>query len=214
MSSMKKIRFLLLGGLTCLCLVVSGWLSPVLGRTVAAVPSTVSPVMQANMSDGFWGQAINSNLQQARSVLMAQGATDNSLMSYVAVMSEENVVPNSPDTLARGAVGAVLSGDRLVVRGSFNYLSSPMRNYATDPVSPPNPNITSAFHIHQGSPSENGPFQYALDVTLDTEMSGSAMGEYTLTPEQLQALSSNRLYVDIHTTQNRGGELRAILMPY
>ena len=118
-------------------------------------------------------------------------------------------------TPARGAVGAVLSGNRLVVRGSFKMLTSDMRDYATDPVNPPNPSITSAFHIHQGTPMENGPFQYALDVTLDdTERSGSAMGEYTLTEEQMRALADNRLYVDIHTTENRGGELRGTLMPY
>lgn len=170
---------------------------------------------QANTSDVFLGEALNSNLQQAQSVLMAQGAASTSLMSYVAVMSEENVVPNSPDTLARGAVGAVLSDNRLIVRGSFKNLSSPMRSYESDPVSPPNPSITSAFHIHQGSPDENGPFQYALDVISDPMgREGSAAGEYTLTPEQLDALSNNRLYVDLHTTRNRGGELRAILMPY
>ncbi|MGB3790205.1 MAG: CHRD domain-containing protein [Phormidesmis sp.] len=131
-------------------------------------------------------------------------------------MTESNVVASSlKNTPARGAVGAVLSGNRLIVRGSFKMLSSDMRNYATDPVNPPNADITSAFHIHQGTPMENGPFQYALNVMLDDDgRSGSAMGEYTLTEEQMQALASNQLYVDIHTTKNRGGELRGTLMPY
>ncbi|WP_228024762.1 CHRD domain-containing protein [cf. Phormidesmis sp. LEGE 11477] len=131
-------------------------------------------------------------------------------------MRESNVVGSSPmNTPARGAVGAVLSGNRLIVRGSFKMLSSDMRDYASDPVNPPNSNITSAFHIHQGSSMENGPFQYALNVMLDdTGHGGSAMGEFTLTPEQMQALADNRLYVDIHTTKNRGGELRGTLMPY
>jgi hypothetical protein len=44
-------------------------------------------------------------------------------------------------------------------------------------------------------------------------MGGRLSGEYTLTPEQLQALSAGQLYVDIHTTQNRAGELRGIFQP-
>jgi hypothetical protein len=33
-----------------------------------------------------------------------------------------------------------------------------------------------------------------------------------LTDEQLAALDSNMLYVDVHTTWYRGGELRGVLM--
>ena len=140
---------------------------------------------------------------------MQPGAT------YVALMSEDNVVPADPKTFARGTVGAVVSGNRMIVRGSFKTLTSAPRDYATDPVNPPNNSITLAFHSHQGTPMESGPFQYALDVMLDeTGRGGLAMGEYTLTSEQLQALADGRLYVDIHTTKNRGGELRGILMPY
>ena len=200
----KTMRLLLMSTLTCLLL--TGLFSSTWGRAVAAPPT--SP------ADNFLGQA-DVTVQQAQSVLIAQGASSRSLMSYVAVMSEDNVVPFSPDTRARGAVGAAMSGNRLIVRGNFRNLSSPPRNYATDPVNPPNNNITSAFHIHQGTPNENGPFQYALDVTLnDSDRGGRAKGEYTLTSEQMQALADGRLYVDIHTTQNRGGEMRGILMPY
>lgn len=199
----KTMRFFLASMLVCLSL-------------IGLFGSNQSKAATSSMSSAanFLGQA-DVAVQQAQSVLIAQGASSRSLMSYVAVMSEDNVVASDPETMARGAVGAVMSGDRLIVRGRFKNLSSPPRNYTTDPVDPPNTSITSAFHIHQGSPSENGPFQYALDVTLeDDNRGGSAMGEYTLTPEQMQALETGRLYVDIHTTQNRGGELRGILMPY
>ena len=211
----KTMRLLLVSTLTCLFLI--GVFSPTWGRAVAALssPSSTNPALQMAEADRFLGQALTANLQQAQTTLLAQGASGTMLQSYVAAMSENNVVSNDPKTMARGAVGAALSGNRLIVRGSFKNLTSPPRDYATDPVNPPNTSITSAFHIHQGTPNENGPFQYALDVMLDeTGRGGSAMGEYMLTPEQLQALADGRLYVDIHTTQNRGGELRAILMPY
>jgi hypothetical protein len=146
---------------------------------------------------------------------MTQGMSTLGMTSYVAILSRHDVVPTPPMTNASGAAGAVLVGDRLVIRSSFRNLSSPLRDYATDPVDPPNPNITSAVHIHQGNPDENGPFQYALEVTLDeTGRGGSAQGEYRLTSEQIQALNAGQLYVDLHTTRNRGGELRGILMPY
>ncbi len=200
----KKMRWLLMGTFTCLLL--TGLLDSTWRSAIAALPTS--------SANNFLAQA-DATVQQAQKVLIAQGSSRNSLTSYVAVMSGNNVVPADPKTMARGAVGAALSGNRLIVRGSFRNLSSPLRDYASDPVNPPNTNITSAFHIHQGTPDENGPFQYALEVTLNpTNRGGSARGEYTLTTEQAQALANGRLYVDIHTTKNRGGELRGILMPY
>ncbi len=216
----KTMRLLLMGTLACLFL--TGVFSPTWGRAVASLSSPADSSALQMEADRFLGQALTDNLQQAQKaqekaqgILLAQGSTGTMLQSYVAVMSEDNVVPGDPKTMARGAVGAALSGNRLIVRGSFKSLTSSPRDYATDPVNPPNTNITSAFHIHQGTPVENGPFQYALNVMLDdTGRGGSAMGEYMLTSEQLQALADGRLYVDIHTTKNRGGELRGILMPY
>jgi hypothetical protein len=141
--------------------------------------------------------------------------TPPQITRYVAALTRSDVVPMTPSTPAFGAAGAVLVGDRLVVRGDFSNLAGGLRDYATDPLDPPNPNITSAVHIHQGAPDVNGPFQYALTVSPDsTARAGRFSGEYTLTPEQLQALSNGELYVDIHTTRNRGGELRGIFQPY
>lgn len=219
----KRFRHLILGVATCLALVglYSGFLdaqpiqaSQPAARLSSPTGSIIGSTASATLSSEFsLVKSVQSNVQSAETRLLAQGMQPGA--TYVALMSEDNVYPNSPKTFARGTVGAVVSGSRMIVRGSFKTLTSAPRDYATDPVNPPNTNITSAFHIHQGTPMENGPFQYALDVMLDeTGRGGDAMGEYTLTSEQLQALSDGRLYVDIHTTKNRGGELRGILMPY
>jgi len=149
-----------------------------------------------------------------------QARTDGGLLAqadikpnrFIAILSGKDIAPNSVSTSANGALGAVLVENRLVVRGSFGNLSSGLRDYATDPSVPPNPNITSGVHIHRGSPTENGPFQHALQVESAKDgLSGSLRGEYTLTPEQLQALNSGGLYVDLHTKTFRAGELRGIL---
>ncbi len=154
--------------------------------------------------------------EQAKSVLMAQQSNGVSqsgeLKTFAAILSGEDVYPNAVDAMSTGVVGAALSGNRLIVRGGFRTLSSPLRDYAADPANPPNLNVTSAVHIHRGSVTQNGPFQYALQVQLASDgLSGNVEGEYMLTPEQLQALNSGMLYVDLHTKRFRAGELRGVL---
>jgi hypothetical protein len=200
MTHPKRILFnFILGALTCLSLV--GLSTPSLAQ---AVSGWIRPA----------DSALIAEVHQAETVLLAQGMSDASFQRFAATLSRGAVVGASPSGRATGAAGAVLSGDRLVVRGDFRNLAGPLRDYTIDPVDPPNPNITSAVHIHRGEPTANGPFQYALTVTLNGDRNGRFAGEYTLTSEQLQALSSGNLYLDLHTTRNRAGELHGVLRPY
>ncbi|MBD1864992.1 MULTISPECIES: CHRD domain-containing protein [Trichocoleus] len=210
-----------LGTITCVLLIglstVPSWSKTLSNRLVQSgdVPSfSTSQVAQPTQVQNPINQHLMADLQEAESVLTAQGMSGSSLQLYAAILTKNNVVPKAPSTMATGVAGAALAGNRLIVRGDFGGLSSALRDYETDPVDPPNPNITSAAHIHRGEPNQNGPFQYALTVMLnDTGMGGRLSGAYTLTPEQLQALSNGQLYVDIHTKQNRAGELRGIFRP-
>lgn len=193
--------------------------------TCLALIGLASPSFSTQKTQPEWiNQQLVSNLQQAESAIAQSTPPETSptqpsptsIVRYVAVLTSGDVVaPASPSSLAFGAAGAALVGDRLVMRGDFSNLSSPLRDYATDPASPPNPNITSGIHIHRGEKGKNGPFQYALTVEpAQNGTSGRFSGEYTLTSEQLQALSNGTLYVDLHTKQNRTGELRGILRSY
>ncbi|TVQ11889.1 MAG: CHRD domain-containing protein [Leptolyngbya sp. DLM2.Bin27] len=203
----KPLRSGLMALATCFFVV---WLAaPMVGRGMAQAPTVVAPGNSFSV-----GEQIDANLAAAQAPLLAQGMPSRPIVTYVAMLNGQNIVPSAAMTDARGVVGAALAGNRLVVRASFRELTSAPRDYATDPLDPPNPNITSAFHVHQGGPRENGPFQYALEVTLnDIGRGGSATGDYTLTPDQLQALQNGMLYVDLHTARYRGGELRGMLMP-
>jgi CHRD domain len=164
--------------------------------------STIAPQI-------FPAQATVIHQATSHEATIAQGMEDMPSNRYVAVLTPNEVVPMAPSTSATGEVEAMLMGDRFVVRGNFSNLSSPLRDYATDPLDPPNPNITSGVHIHRGESTENGSFQYALQVSADkSRLQGQFMGEYTLTSEQRQALVNGKLYMDIHTQQNRAGELR------
>ncbi len=183
----------------CLGLMSCLWMISIATPVWSQSP-TVEPINQHLMAD----------LREA--TLVAQGAGMGPMdlsQRYVAILTADSVVPNTPMTEARAVAGAVLVGDRLIVRGDFSSLSSDFRDYSTDPVSPPNPNITSAVHIHLGEPGKNGPFQYALTIMLNPNgLGGRLMGEYTLSSEQLQALQAGNLYMDFHTKKNRAGELR------
>lgn len=214
------------GAITCLLLV--GLAStPAISKSATAPTQSNTPVAtalqssqampQLDMIDQRFAenQQIAAHLREANSTLVAQGSPASSMTRYVAVMSKNGVVASNPSTSAFSAAGAVLMGDRLTVRGSFSNLSSGLRDYATDPLDPPNPNITSGIHIHRGEPTVNGPFQYALSVSPnDSGLKGEFAGEYTLTSEQMQALMSGNLYVDLHTKKNRAGEMRGTFQPY
>ncbi len=133
---------------------------------------------------------------------------------FSVALTGDSIAPQSIDTSATGGAGATLKGNKLKVRGSFSNLTGNLRDYRVDPTDPPNPRITSAVHIHRGSPKENGPFQYALDVNLNgSQRQGAFQGEFDLSSEQLQSLLNGQLYIDIHTTTFRGGELRGVFRP-
>jgi hypothetical protein len=173
--------------------------------------STVSQPAQSHMAPAIAPQSFPARSAAIHPATIARDMGNMSSNRYIAALTSMEIVPMAPSTNATGEVEAMLVGDRLMVQGNFSQLSSPLRDYATDPLDPPNPNITSGIHIHQGKSTENGPFQYALRVSPDESgLQGQFMGEYTLTSEQKQALVNDIFYMDIHTQQNRAGELRGV----
>lgn len=65
-------------------------------------------------------------------------------------------------------------------------------------------------HIHQGARGQNGPVIIPLTKVGDTY---SAPAGAKLTEAQMQAFKAGNLYVNVHTAQNKGGEVRAQLQP-
>jgi hypothetical protein len=67
-------------------------------------------------------------------------------------------------------------------------------------------------HIHEGSaPGQNGPPIITLEKGADGSWSVPAGSK--LTAEQYDAFKAGRLYVNIHSAEHKGGEIRSALKP-
>ncbi len=65
-------------------------------------------------------------------------------------------------------------------------------------------------HIHRGAKGQNGPVVVPLTKSGDTY---SAPAGAKLSAADLQAYREGRLYVNVHTDRNKGGEVRGQLNP-
>lgn len=68
-----------------------------------------------------------------------------------------------------------------------------------------------AAHIHLAEPGKNGPPVVPLTKTADGVWSTPEGAK--LTAEQYQAFKAGHLYVNVHSAQHKGGEIRGQLKP-
>lgn len=122
------------------------------------------------------------------------------LLSADAALAQEvyrarlSPMPTTPQTVnditGEGEVILTLNGNTLTVEGNFHGMSS----------------AAIAVHVHNGPPAQPGPVVHTL--TVDQAPAGAISGTLELTDEQLTALASNSLYLQVHSENNPGGELR------
>jgi len=106
-------------------------------------------------------------------------------------------------TAATGEARAELEDETLTVSGSFSGLSSDLQ-----------PVAGSAAHVHRGERGQNGDILFNLTVTANADnRSGTFTGNAVLSEADRDAFRDGRLYVNIHTVNNPGGELRGQLEP-
>ncbi|HYO59824.1 CHRD domain-containing protein [Archangium sp.] len=112
-------------------------------------------------------------------------------------LSGTNEVPAVTTTSASGTATATLDGDELSVTGTFRDLSSNL-----EPVR------GSGAHIHSAPAGQNGDIVFNLEVTSSDQRTGSFTGKAKLTKEQQESFKNGNLYVNIHTVNFMGGEIR------
>ena len=136
--------------------------------------------------------------------LATPGAANSSVApeSFSTILLGANEVP-PVTTGAAGGVMAVLTGTELVVTGQFGGLES---DY----------NTSVGSHLHRGAANANGPVEYALSPTLDADNRGGTFGAdgntFTVRPSFADSLRNGLVYVNVHTVDNPGGEIRGQLL--
>ncbi len=98
-----------------------------------------------------------------------------------------------------GAANIEFAGDRIIVSGGFDQLSSAF----------------SGAHIHAGPVDNNGGVEIALSPTVTDDTTGvfdPTMNTYTVTTNQVTTLFSEGTYLNVHSSANPGGELRGQLL--
>ena len=104
-------------------------------------------------------------------------------------LTMQNVVAGS------GTATATLTGNKLTVNGTFADLKSP----------------ATVARIHIARKGMSGPAQ--LDLQVQPGTNGTITGSFELTPAQLQDLSNQRFYIQLHSEKAPDGNLRGWLLP-
>jgi hypothetical protein len=123
---------------------------------------------------------------------------------YVATtqLSGSNEAPPA-NTSAMGVATAELKGGELTVQGSFSGLLSDLHEVSG-----------SSVHVHQGAPSVAGGIVFGLQVTTGTDLRiGTFSGTRKLSSAEEEAFKNGQFYVNVHTVNYPGGEIRGQLIP-
>ncbi len=124
---------------------------------------------------------------------------------FIAPLSASN--QRSPINSAASGLGIVeVNGNNGFFSGAFQQLSSPVAVA-----------VAGGAHLHRALAGQNGSIEIFLNPTLgegaDNGTFSAAANVFPLNRKVSKLLREHALYVNIHSTQNRGGELRGQLMP-
>ncbi len=128
----------------------------------------------------------------ALATLLAAFAAGGAQAADLKLTGDQEVPPNSSAAVGTGDITVASDGS---VTGSVT--ASSLQGMAA--------------HIHVGAPGVNGP----VIIPLVGGPGGvwSVPPGAKLTAEQLQAYNAGNLYVNVHTAEHKGGEIRTQLKP-
>lgn len=115
---------------------------------------------------------------------------------FVARLSTVPMTVAMQETVSgRGSAAAVLTGNRLVIEGTFEGLRS----------------AATVARLHLAPRAVRGPA--IIDLIVSKGTSGTISGTTELTARQVQALENNSLYIQIHSEKAPDGNLWGWLLP-
>ena len=116
--------------------------------------------------------------------------------TFVARLSPVPITVAMQETVSgRGAVTAVLAGNRLTIEGTFEGLRSP----------------ATVARVHLAPRALRGPA--IADLTVSTGTTGTIKGAVDLTDRQREALEKSSIYIQIHSEKAPEGNLWGWLLP-
>jgi uncharacterized protein (TIGR03118 family) len=157
---------------------------------------------KASLSDPTWFNVLTTTnrlmtlaKESSTGFYRLQGATTNTVLPFTAYLDAASEVP--PISEAGTGIGAFsLEGSNLTFYISFSGLTSP----------------ATAGHIHAPfTPLTGGGVMVPFAVPAAT--SGTISGKVALTQDQITNLVNGLCYVNLHTTNHSGGEIRGQIVP-
>jgi hypothetical protein len=106
------------------------------------------------------------------------------------------VAAYNANVVGTGSVTGTLTGNKLVVSGTYEGLASP---------------ATLAKIFKSPKPGVRGDALFDLKVSGGT--TGTITGQFDLTPAQVQELAASRYYIQLHSEKAAEGNLWGWLMP-
>ena len=116
--------------------------------------------------------------------------------SFRTRLSPVPVAAFNVNVVGTGMVTAALTGTKLAISGNYENLASP---------------ATLAKIFKSPKPGMRG--EALLDLKVSGGTTGTITGQFDLTAAQVQELSSNRYYVQLHSEKAPDGNLWGWLMP-
>ena len=148
---------------------------------------------------------VNIHTQDNPSGAIRGQLNSQDFQTYESSLSGVTQIPSVVSTGTGDVIYKVI-GERLLLRGDFGDLTSPVDE-----------SIAGGAHIHAGRAGENGGIQIPLNVELDgSGLSGefrADSNEYVINSAIKGLMDNAALYLNIHTDQYPGGEIRGQVTP-
>ncbi len=169
-----------------------------------AQPMTEEPMMEAPMTEETMTEETMTDDTMMDDTMMDDTMMDDTMMmeTMLVELSGDQQVPPVM-TFGFGSANVALDGNTLTLDGTFEFLESDLMEVAGTPA-----------HIHEAPMGENGPVIFPIEVSMNPDMRSGTLSLTTeLDDEQRTAFMAGNFYINIHTVENPGGEIRGQITP-